>query len=68
MPMLYPSVPELLKNINNRYLLVNVAAKRARELSEIAEETSEALGRKPVSAAIDEIAAGKIVAHMDGEG
>ena len=37
MPMLYPSVPTLLKNVNSRYLLVNVIAARAREIAERAD-------------------------------
>ncbi|MBQ5515036.1 MAG: DNA-directed RNA polymerase subunit omega, partial [Oscillospiraceae bacterium] len=31
--LLYPTVPELLKNVNSRYLLVNVIAKRARQIA-----------------------------------
>ena len=64
MPMLYPSVPELLKNVNSRYLLVIVIARRAREIAEFAEENEESLDRKPVSTAIGEIASGKITAHI----
>ena len=62
--MLYPSMPELLDKVNSRYLLVNVVAKRAREISESAEENGESLDKKPVSQAIDEVAAGKITAHI----
>ena len=67
MPMLYPSVPTLLKNVNSRYMLVNVIAARAREIAEKAEENGEVLERKPVSTAVDEIAQGKISAHIPGE-
>lgn len=67
MPMLYPSVPSLLEKVNSRYLLVNVIAARARELSEQAENTGVLLGRKPVSCAVDEIAEGKISAYIPGE-
>ncbi len=31
--MLYPAMSELLKNVDSRYLLVNVVAHRARQLS-----------------------------------
>lgn len=65
--MLYPTMPELLKQVNSRYLLVNVIAKRAREISALAEEEGEPLDEKPVSIAIKEIAEGKISAHIDGE-
>ncbi|MDL2273670.1 DNA-directed RNA polymerase subunit omega [Oscillospiraceae bacterium OttesenSCG-928-G22] len=58
--MLYPSMPELLKNIDNQYLLVNVAAKRAREIAQIAEDMGDPLTEKPVKIAINEIASGKL--------
>ena len=35
--MLNPSMTDLLEKVDNRYLLVNVAAKRAREIAEVAE-------------------------------
>lgn len=63
--MIYPSMPELLKNVNSRYLLVNVIAHRAREIAEDAEENEVSLDKKPVSIAIDEIAEGKIQCHID---
>ena len=66
--MLYPTVPELLKNVNSRYLLVNVIAKRAREISAAAEEAHEPMDEKAVSLAIKDIAAGKVTAHIEGEG
>ena len=65
--MLYPTMAELLEQVNSRYLLVNVIAKRAREISEEAEKEGLSLDEKPVSMAIDEIADGKISVHIDGE-
>ncbi len=63
--MLYPTMPELLKQVSNsRYLLVNVIAKRAREISLEAETHGISLNEKPVSMAIAEIAEGKISASM----
>ncbi len=62
--MLYPAIKDLLKNIDNRYLLVNVTAKRAREISDEAEENMEKLGEKPVKLAINEIAEGKLSGKM----
>jgi DNA-directed RNA polymerase subunit omega len=58
--MLYPSLSDLLKNVNSRYMLVNIIAQRAREIAAKAEETGEPLQKKPVSAAIEEIASGDI--------
>ncbi len=60
--MLYPAMSELLKEVNGRYLLVNLAARRAREISEYAEEQEIELKEKPVSLAIEEIAEGKLAA------
>ena len=58
--MLYPSMSELLEKVNGRYLLVNLTARRAREISEDAEENGVELTEKPVSLAINEIAEGKL--------
>lgn len=57
--MLYPSMSSLLGKINSRYLLVNAIAYRSRKIAAEAEENGEVLDKKPVSLAIDEIAAGK---------
>ncbi|MBE6911653.1 MAG: DNA-directed RNA polymerase subunit omega [Ruminococcaceae bacterium] len=58
--MLYPAMSDLLKEVNGRYLLVNLAARRAREISEYAEEQGIELSEKPVSLAIGEIAESKL--------
>ena len=58
--MLYPAMSDLLKEVNGRYLLVNLTARRAREISEYAEEQELELTEKPVSLAIEEIAEGKL--------
>lgn len=58
--MLYPSMKQLLKNIDNRYLLVNITSKRAREVAEEAEAMGEHLDQKPVKIAINEIAEGRL--------
>ncbi len=58
--MLYPPVAELVDKIGSRYQLVNLVAKRARIISEDAEEKQEPLEKKPVSAAIDEVYTGKL--------
>lgn len=66
--MLHPSMSELLTKINNRYLLVNVTAKRARELAEEAEENEITLAEKPVKLALDDIMSGRIaVLPQEGE-
>jgi len=41
--MLYPAMSKLNNYIPNRYMLVNVVALRARQISEAAEESGEPL-------------------------
>ena len=42
--MLYPAMSELLKHVDSRYLLVNVVAHRARQIS-IESDTRAAAGK-----------------------
>ena len=62
--MLYPPVANLLKNVDSRYLLVNVVAQRARQIAEEAEVFQEELTDKPVTLAIREVAEGKLSASV----
>ena len=59
--MLKPSMKELMNKVGHRYLLVNLAAQRARDIAQEAEEKDEQLPDKAVKLALDEIAAGTIV-------
>lgn len=65
--MLYPPVADLLKDVQSRYLLVNVIAQRARQIAEEAEEFHEELPEKPVTLAIHEVAEGKLSACLKEE-
>ena len=65
--MLYPPVADLLKNVESRYLLVNVVAQRARQIASEAEEYQEELTEKPVTLAIREVADGKLSASLKDE-
>lgn len=65
--MLYPPVADLLKNVDSRYLLVNVVASRARQIASDAEESQEELTEKPVTLAIREVADGKLSATLKEE-
>ncbi len=65
--MLYPPVADLLKNVQSRYLLVNVVAHRAREIAAEAEELQQELPEKPVTIAIGEVAEGKLSASLKEE-
>ena len=65
--MLYPPVADMLKNVDSRYLLVNVVAQRARTIASEAEEFQEELTDKPVTLAIREVAEGKLTATVKEE-
>ncbi len=65
--MLYPPMSELLKNVDSRYLLVNVVARRARQISIEAEQEGYSLEDKPVTLAIREVADGKLSASVKEE-
>ena len=58
--MLYPAMNKLTANVPNRYLLVNVVARRARQIAQEAENLGEPLEEKPVTLAIEEVAEGRI--------
>ncbi|MPM66334.1 DNA-directed RNA polymerase subunit omega [bioreactor metagenome] len=53
--MLYPSVHSLLKSSKNRYSLVVLTAKLAREIANESEKSGEILKEKPVKLAINKI-------------
>lgn len=58
-----PSLDELLENVDSRYTLVVVSAKRARQLTEKSlhqEDIDPEVASKPVSAALQEAVRGKI--------
>ena len=64
--MLYPAMNKLTSYVPNRYMLVHVVARRARQIAENAEEIGEHLDEKPVTMAINEVAEGKLDAtRMD---
>ena len=64
--MLYPAMNKLTGYIPNRYMLVDVVARRARQIADEAEETGEHLTEKPVTLANQEVADGKLDArNMD---
>ncbi|MBP3673700.1 MAG: DNA-directed RNA polymerase subunit omega [Oscillospiraceae bacterium] len=65
--MLYPPVADMLKNVDSRYLLVNVVAHRARQIAAEAEAFQEELPEKPVTLAIQEVAAGDLTATIKDE-
>lgn len=61
--MLYPAMNKLTEYIPNRYMMVNVVARRARQIAAEAEAKGEHLEEKHVTEAIREVADGKFVAN-----
>ena len=59
--MFNPDLRGVLTNHLSRYSLVTATAKRAREISENAEENKIIMTEKPVSVALEEILAGEYV-------
>lgn len=58
--MLYPPMGDLVDKTGSRYQLVNLVARRARNISANAQETGDVLNDKPVSIAIDEVYEGEL--------
>ena len=58
--MQYPAMNVLTSVVPNRYMLVNVVARRARQIADEADETGERLTEKPVTIAINEVADGRL--------
>ena len=65
--MLQPSINQLMQNIPSRYLLVNVTARRAREIADDAERNGFPMDEKPVKLAINEIAGGDLIGQVKKE-
>ena len=58
--MPFPSLEQALNKVSNRYLLVVLAAKRARQLNRGAASRVETKHKKPTSTSMEEIAAAKV--------
>ncbi len=62
--MLYPPVAEITEKVGSRYMLVNVVARRAREIADAEETAVVKSDKKPVSAAVDEIYSGRLTVSI----
>ena len=58
--MLKPAMKTLLEQVPSRYMLVNVVARRARQIAQTAEDADQKMDEKPVTLAIHEVAAGEV--------
>jgi DNA-directed RNA polymerase subunit omega len=66
--MINPSIVSLLEKVDNRYALVVVAAKRARQLIAGEKKLTNIDSNKPVTVAINEISEGKVIYEKVKEG
>lgn len=57
--MLEPAMNKLLQQVPSRYMLVNVVANRARQIASQAEDEGRPLDEKPVTLALNQVAAGE---------
>ncbi|HEY7038947.1 MAG TPA: DNA-directed RNA polymerase subunit omega [Candidatus Deferrimicrobiaceae bacterium] len=58
--MSFPSLEKSLDNVSNRYMLVVLAAKRARQLNRGAKAQVDTRHKKPTSTALEEIAEARV--------
>lgn len=66
--MSFPSLEESLNKVSNRYLLVVLSAKRARQLNRGASVRVDSRHKKPTSLALEEIAAAKVEYRVKDDG
>ena len=66
--MPFPSLENALNKVSNRYLLVVLSAKRARQLNRGAQSRVETRQKKPTSVALEEISAAKVEYRVRDEG
>ena len=66
--MSFPSLESAVNKVSNRYLLVVLSAKRARQINRGAASRVESRHKKPTSVALEEIAAAKVEYRVKEEG
>ncbi len=61
--MIYPSIDKIINQVGSKYLLVNVVAKRAKEIREtnhLQLKSNEYKSKKEIGKSLEEIALGKV--------
>jgi DNA-directed RNA polymerase subunit omega len=66
--MINPSIVDLLKTVDNRYSLVVVTSKRARQIIEGSKPLIDTEKNKPLTVAINEVFSGEITFESTKEG
>ncbi|MGH7324887.1 MAG: DNA-directed RNA polymerase subunit omega [Candidatus Rokuibacteriota bacterium] len=66
--MAFPSLENALNKVSNRYLLVVLSAKRARQINRGAPPRVDTRYKKPTSTALEEISQAKVEYRVKDEG
>ena len=66
--MAFPSLEHALNKVSNRYLLVVLSAKRARQINRGAPPRVETTQKKPTSVALEEISQAKVEYRVKDDG
>ncbi|WP_195999697.1 DNA-directed RNA polymerase subunit omega [Clostridium sp. 1001271B_151109_B4] len=66
--MINPSVVDLLQKVEDRYSLVIVTSRRARQIIDGAKPLTSVSSKKPLTLAINEVNEGEISYHKSDEG
>jgi DNA-directed RNA polymerase subunit omega len=66
--MAFPSLEKALEKVSNRYLLVVLSAKRARQLNRGARQQVESRHKKCTSVALEEVSQAKVGYRLRDEG
>ncbi len=62
------TIEDCLRKVDNRFLLVNMAAKRVRQIREGSEYLVSSPKNEDIVISLREVAAGKILANLEPEG
>ena len=65
--MMQTSTDDLLELVDSRYTLITMVSKRARQIVEGSEPLIETDSKKPVTIAVQEVAAGEVVYSRSAE-
>lgn len=66
--MIKPAIDQLIEKVDSKYTLVVASAKRARELMNGKPKQVDTHTNKPVSVALEELSAGKLLYERTKEG
>ena len=65
--MINPSITELLEKVEDRYSLVIVTARKAKQIIERSEPLTSSKSKKPLTLAIHEVEEGTVSYHKNNE-